>query len=55
MKRDFYLFDMWIQSNQSEVFKVSQSVFFKTNQSDNCTEMPCFLRGQTRTNQTKAK
>ena len=33
LQRDFYVFDIWIQRNQSEIFKVNQSVFFKANQS----------------------
>ena len=49
------MFDMRIERNESEIFKVNQSVFFKMNQSDNCCEMSFFLRGQTRTNQKKAK
>ena len=36
--------DQWIRRNQSEIFKVNQSVFLKMNQSNNCWEMSCFLK-----------
>ena len=47
MKRYGEVFDTWIQRHQSKVFKM--------NQSENCRKTSCFLRGQRRTNQKKAK
>ena len=41
------VFNLWIQRHQSE--------FFEMNQSENCRKTSCFLRGQIRTNQRKAK